>query len=119
VFVVGDTAYDAQVVREACAERGYRWMFPVNPDRVFAGPAGHRPKVRSRLQDWRSCSLQTIRLRAGVWKYALQSRASRYRVGPKQKPRVYYAFQERREVGCVSLVFSTVTPASPLQPPTT
>jgi hypothetical protein len=113
VFVLGDTAYDAHVVREACAARNYRWMFPVNPERVFAGPAGHRPKVRSRLQDWTSWSLQTIRLRAGVGKSARQSRTSRYRVGPKQKPRVYYAFQERQEVrsvGCVSLVFSTRNP---------
>jgi hypothetical protein len=113
VFVLGDTAYDAQVVREACADRNYHWMFPANPERVFAGPAGQRPRLRSRLQDWRSWPLQTISQRAGVGKYALQSRTSRYRVGPKQKPRVYYAFQGRREVrsvGCVSLVFSTRNP---------
>lgn len=110
VVVLGDTAYDAQVVRDACACRGYTWIVPVNPERVFAGPKGQRPKVRSRLKDWSSWSLQPIRLHTGTGDYARQRRASRWRVGPKQKPRVYHAYQERREVhsvGWVQLVFST------------
>jgi len=36
VVVVGDTAYDAEVIREACAELGYRWVVPANPERVRA-----------------------------------------------------------------------------------
>jgi hypothetical protein len=47
VIVLGDTAYDAAVLRDACDERGYRWLFPCNPERVLAGPKGKRPKVRS------------------------------------------------------------------------
>ena len=31
-MVLGDTAYEAEVVREACAERGYAWIFPCNPN---------------------------------------------------------------------------------------
>lgn len=113
VVVIGDTAYDADVVREACDARGYTWVFPANPERVYEGPRGHRPKLRSRLADWTSLSLSTIRLQASTGKYAPYRRLSRWRVGPKQKPRVYYAYQERQEVrnvGCVRLVFSTMKP---------
>lgn len=113
VVVIGDTAYDADVVREACAQRGYLWIFPANPERVYEGPRGQRPQLRSRLKDWTSLSLQAIRLRASTGKYARYRRLSRWRVGPKMKPRVYYAYQEKREVrrvGRVLLVFSTMKP---------
>lgn len=113
VVVVGDTAYDAHVVRQVCAARGFLWIFPVNPERVHAGKKGQRSKVRSRLGDWSKWSLQTIRLHASTGKYARLRRASRWRMGPKAKPSVYYAHQERREVhsvGCVQLVFSTKKP---------
>lgn len=113
VVVIGDTAYDANVVREACAERGYTWIFPANPERVYEGTRGQRPQLRSRLKDWTSLSLQTIRLRASTGKYACYRRLSRWRVGPKLKPRVYHAYQEKREVrrvGRVLLVFSTMKP---------
>lgn len=113
VVVIGDTAYDAQVVREACDERGYTWIVPANPERVYEGPKGQRPQLRSRLKDWTSLSLKTIRLRASTGKYARYRRLSRWRVGPKMKPRVYYAYQEKREVrrvGRVLLVFSTMKP---------
>jgi Transposase DDE domain len=113
VVVIGDTAYDAEVVRQACAERGSTWLFPATPKRVYAGPTGKRPKSRSRLADWTRLSLATIRLRASTGKYAKYRRLSQWRVGPKQKPRVYYAYQEKREVrsvGRVQLVFSTMKP---------
>lgn len=113
VVVLGDTAYDAKVVRDACDKRNYTWIFPANPERVYEGPTGKRPQLRSRLQDWTSLSLATIRLRASTGKYAGYRRLSRWRVGPKQKPRVYYAYQEKldvRSVGRVQLVFSTIKP---------
>jgi hypothetical protein len=113
VIVIGDTAYDAQVVREACDEKGYIWIVPANPERVYEGPTGARPKLRSRLKDWTSLSLKTIRLRASTGKYAGYRRLSKWRVGPKQKLRVYYAHQEKlevRSVGRVQLVFSTMKP---------
>jgi len=111
VIVIGDTAYDAEVVYQACDHRGYTWIFPANPERVYEGPRGKRPKVRSRLEDWTSLSLTTIRLRASAGQYAGYRRLSKWRLGPKQKPRVYYAYQEKsavRNVGCVKLVFSTM-----------
>lgn len=118
VTVIGDTAYDAKVVQEACAERDYHWLMPANPERVFQGTplpeaAGQRLKLRSRLKDWTSLSLQTIRLRASTGKYAGYRRLSKWRSGPTQKARVYYAHQEKQEVrrvGCVLLVFSTMKP---------
>ena len=113
VIVIGDTAYDAEVVRDACDEKGYTWIVPMNPERVYEGPKGQRPTVRSRLKDWKSLSLKTIRLRASTGEYARYRRLSKWRVGPKTKPRVYYAYQEKlevRSVGRVQLVFSTMKP---------
>jgi hypothetical protein len=110
VIVLGDTAYDAHVVRAACAERGYSWIFPSNPERVLAGPKGKRPKVRSLLKDWSKWSRQTIRLAPGQGSYVVYRRLSRHRIGPKAKSRTYYVHQEKREVhsvGAVRLVFST------------
>jgi len=47
VFVLGDTAFDADSIREACAERKFYWIVPINPERVLAGAKGQRPKVSS------------------------------------------------------------------------
>jgi hypothetical protein len=110
VIVLGDTAYDSEVVRDACRDRGYGWIFPCNPERVLAGPKGERPKVRSLLKDWSKWSRQTIRLAPGQGEYAVYRRLSPHRIGPKAKPRTYYVHQERRQVhsvGEVRLVFST------------
>lgn len=120
VVVLGDTAYDAKVVRQACDEKGYTWVFPANPERVYEGPTGQRPKLRSRLKDWTSLSQKTIRLRASTGKYADYRRLSKWRVGPKMKPRVYHAYQEKlavRSVGDVQLVFSTMKPDLKKAPP--
>lgn len=120
VIVLGDTAYDAKVVRKACAERNYSWIFPANPERVYEGPKGDQPRVRPRLKEWASLSRKTIRLRASTGKYAGYRRLSRWRVGPKMKSRVYDAYQEKREVrsvGRVQLVFSTTKPNLETAPP--
>jgi len=110
VIVLGDTAYDAAVVQQACEDRGFTWIVPANPERVYEGPKGERLRLRSRLKDWTTLSLKTIRLQASTGQYAGYRRLSRWRVGPKQKARVYYAYQEKqdvRSVGRVQLVFST------------
>lgn len=110
VVVLGDTAYDAESVRAACAERGYSWIFPCNPERVLAGPKGKRPKVRSLLTNWTKWSRKTLRLAPGQGKYAVYRRLSPHRIGPKAKPRTYDVHQEIRDVrsvGRVQLVFST------------
>jgi hypothetical protein len=109
VIVLGDTAYDAEVVRAACAERGYFWIFPCNPERVLAG-SKPRPKVRSLLKDWSLFELQTIRFSPGQGPYVNYRRLSPHRIGPKAKPRTFYVHEEGRNVhsvGEVRLVFST------------
>lgn len=111
VLILGDTAYDSAVVRKACEARQYHWIFPCNPERVLAGPKP-RPKVRSRVQDWSSLRLQTIRLQPGQGPYVAYRRLSAHRQGPQAKPRTFYVHQERRavhSVGDVCLVFSTKT----------
>ena len=113
VVVLGDTAYDAKVVQKACDQRGYLWITPSNPERVYEGEKGNRPRLRSRLKDWTGLSLKTIRLRASTGDYAGYRRLSRWRVGPKMKTRTYYAHQEKcevRSVGRVQLTFSTMKP---------
>jgi hypothetical protein len=115
VLVLGDTAYEADVVQQACAARGFSWITPCNPERVLAGSAP-RPKVRSLLQDLSSVALTKIRFSPGQGPYAVYRRLSAHRVGPKAKPRTFYAHQERREVqsvGMVRLVFSTTKPRLP------
>jgi hypothetical protein len=109
-IVLGDTAYDAEAIHEACRDRGYSWIVPCNPERVLAGPKGERPKVRSLLKDWSSWARQALRLTPGQGAYAVYRRLSPHRIGPKAKPRTYYVHQERRRVhsvGEVRLVFST------------
>lgn len=113
VIVLGDTAYDAHVVRSACADRGYRWIVPANAGRVYEGRRGQRPRLRDQLNHWKEWSLSTIRLRPSTGKYARYRRLSRHRVGPKTKPRIFYAHQEiseLRNTGRVRLVFSTMKP---------
>jgi hypothetical protein len=44
VMVLGDTAFEAQSIRAACAQRKFRWIMPLNPERVLAG-AKPRPQV--------------------------------------------------------------------------
>lgn len=76
VVVLGETAYDAEVVPQACAERGYLWIVPANPERVYEGTKGQRLKVRSRLKDWSRLSLKQIRRCASTGKYAVDRRLS-------------------------------------------
>jgi len=112
VMVLGDTAYDADVVRQACHDRGYQWIFPCNPERVLAGPKP-RPKVRSLLKDVSSFKWQTVRFSPGQGDYVNYRRLSPHRIGPKAKSRTFYVHQERRavhSVGEVRLIFSTTKP---------
>jgi hypothetical protein len=111
VYVLGDTAYDADLLHEKCEQRGFYWVVPINPSRVFPGPKGNRPLVRNRLKDWSQLSLKKITLHPTAGPYAAQRRLSKWRIGKKAKPRTYYAHVETREVhsvGRVKLVYSTM-----------
>lgn len=109
VIVLGDTAFDAKTIRTVCAERGWSWVVPVNPERVLSGKKPHR-KVRSLVAGLSADQLRRVRLYPGRGKYVAQRRVSPYRIGPKAKPRTFYVHGERRavqSVGDVLLVFST------------
>ena len=51
VMVLGDTAYESQVVRKACEQREFSWIMPTNPERVIAGDQP-RPKVKYAIIDF-------------------------------------------------------------------
>jgi len=111
VVVLGDTAFDAESIQSACAERQYDWIVPMNPERVLAGPKP-RSQVWSLASEFSADQFTPIRLHPGSGEFAAQRRVSQYRMGPKAKPRTFYVHQERREVqsvGKVRLVFSTKT----------
>ena len=110
VTVLGDTAFDAQVMRNACHRRGYRWVFPCNANRVFAGPQGKRSRISSRIGKLTNDLLTTIRISQTGGKYANQRRLSQHRSNAKKKTRTYYVHSEKRQVhsvGQVMLVFSS------------
>ncbi|MFM9023854.1 MAG: transposase [Planctomycetaceae bacterium] len=115
VIVVGDTAYESWVVREACEARGFRWIIPCNPERVLEGCQGKRVRVRSLMDDRSAWSWQTIRLVPGQGEFAAQRRLSRHRIGSKAKSRTYRVHEESRRIrsiGAVRIVFSTTKPDS-------
>jgi hypothetical protein len=117
VVVLGDTAFEAQDIRRACAGRGFRWVVPINPERVLAG-VKPRPQVRSLSAGLSAEHFEAVRLVPGQGAYAAQRRPARCRVGPKSKARTFYVHPERRavhNVGDVLLVFSTKEQPQPGQ----
>jgi hypothetical protein len=110
VTVLGDTAFEAQTIREACAERGFRWIVPLNPERVLAGPKKQRPKVWTLAEELQTQRLRKIEVLPQQGAFVAQRRMARCRLGPKLKARTFYVHQEKRDVhnvGEVLLVFST------------
>jgi hypothetical protein len=109
VYVLGDTAFDAACVRAACAQRGFSWIVPVNPERVLAGRKSRR-KVRSLVTDLTAKDFEAYQLQPGQGTGRVHRRLSRFRVGRKAKTRTYYVHGEQRDVHSVGktlLVFST------------
>ena len=108
-YVLGDTAFDAKGIRQACAERGWSWIVPVNPERVLAGRTSRR-KVRSLVADLRAKDFQAHELQPGRGDGRHYRRLSRHRLGRKAKTRTYHVHGEQRDVhsvGTTLLVFST------------
>jgi hypothetical protein len=109
VKILGDTAFDAKVIRGACQERQFQWIVPLNPERVLAGEKP-RPKVSSLIEKLHSDQMVRLEVHPGRGKYVNYRRIARCRIGPKLKPRTYYVHEERRDVhsvGRVRLFFST------------
>jgi hypothetical protein len=108
VIVLGDTAFEAEVIRTACARRGCTWIVPINPERVLAG-IKPRPKVSSLVSAMKASDFVPVRLDPQQGRFVKQRRVSRCRLGPKRKIRTFYVHSETREVhsvGTVQLVFS-------------
>ena len=115
LVVLGDTAFDADSIREACRQHNATWITPVNPERVLAG-AKPRPKVRSLLEKLKPQQFVALRLHPGQGKLVPYRRLSPHRVGPKAKIRTFYVHGERRavhSVGEVLLVVSTTEKPHP------
>jgi len=109
VVVLGDTAYEAASIREACAQRNFTWITPANPERVLAG-GKPRPKLSSRIIDMTARQFSTTRLTPTKGDYVAQRRVSACRIGPKTKTKTFYTKKERLDVhniGKVQAVFST------------
>ncbi|MFZ3333789.1 MAG: transposase [Candidatus Acidiferrales bacterium] len=118
VVVLGDTAFDAEAIQSACAERQFSWIVPTNPERVLAGEKP-RPKVSSLSQDLTTDQMVRLEVHPGQGKYVAYRRIARYRIGPKFKPRTYYVHEESRDVhsvGKVRLFFSTTQAPAPDHP---
>jgi hypothetical protein len=108
VIVLGDTAFEAEVIRAACVRRGCTWIVPINPERVLAG-VKPRPKVRSLVSAMTASDFVPVRLDPQQGRFVKQRRVSRCRLGPKMKTRTFHVHSETREVhsvGKVQLVFS-------------
>jgi hypothetical protein len=117
VIVLGDTAYEAKSIRAACAQRGWSWIMPANPERVFAGDKP-RPKLTTYAKGLHADQMAHLEVHPHRGKYVIYRRVARCRIGPKLKPRTYYVHQESRDVhsvGRVRLVFSTTTEPKPGQ----
>lgn len=109
VVVVGDTAFEARQIREACQARHFSWIMPANPERVLAGEKP-RPKVSSLVEKLDPAQFNEIRLTPGKGAFAAQRRTSTCRIGPKTKTRTFYVHQERhcvQSIGETRLIFST------------
>lgn len=115
VVVLGDTAFDADTIRTACAERHWAWVVPLNPERVLEG-AKPRPKVWSLVKGLQAEQFTPVRLQPGQGPFVGQRRVARCRLGPKVKARTFYVHRERRQVrslGDVQVVFSTKVKPAP------
>ena len=117
-MVVGDTAYEAKSVQDACAARGFHWLTPANTERVYAGPSP-RAKVGARLKDLSANDFSPIRFLPNQGPYAAQRRVSSSRCGPKTTPRTFYVHEERacvQRIGDVRTLFSTKSAPSAQKP---
>ncbi len=109
VVVLGDTAYEAECVQQACAERGRTWIVPADPERVLAGPEP-RPKQRPLPQEASAQRFTAVKVHPDTDPYAPQRRWSESARDRTNEGRTYHAWKKRVEVhsvGVVSVFVST------------
>jgi hypothetical protein len=108
VVVVGDTAFEARQIRKACAKRGYRWVVPINPERVLAGEKP-RPKVLSLFEHLKASDFHQTSFRLDRGGLACMARVSWHRSRSSKHQRVYWVHRRAADVhsvGAVVLLFS-------------
>ncbi len=111
LVVVGDTAFEAESIRAACALRKCWWVTPANPERVLAGPKP-RARVLSLGKELPASAFSPVTLRLGQGPQAAQRRLSLSRVKNKKHERTYWVHTRTAEVhnvGQVQLLFSTTS----------
>ena len=110
VIVLGDTAYDAKQIRQACQKRDFWWIVPMNTERVLDGKTREqRLKVRSVMQAKQPEQFTPIRLQPTRGKHATQRRLSKCRKESKKQGRTFYVHSEIlavQSVGTVRVVAS-------------
>jgi hypothetical protein len=110
VVVVGDTAFEAKQVRQACARRGWHWVVPLNPERRLAGKQGQRAKVRSLYGQLHAPDFRRVSFRLDQGELAALARVSPKRSQSSKPQRTYWVHHRTatiHNVGAVALLFST------------
>jgi hypothetical protein len=112
VVVLGDMAFDAEVILAACRRRHFGWVVAMNGDRVLAGEHP-RPKVASLAVDWTAQDYVPVRLTPGDGRFEAQRRAAACRVGLTRKSRQFWVHRAEvavHNVGACVVLFSTMQP---------
>jgi hypothetical protein len=111
VVVVGDTAFEAKQVRQACAKRNWSWVVPLNPERRLAGQKP-RPMVRSLYGQLHASDFHRVSFRLDEGELAALARVSPSRSKSKKHQRTYWVHHRIaaiHNVGEVAVLFSTQT----------
>lgn len=111
VVVVGDTAFEAKQIRQACARRSWPWVVPLNPERRLAGDKP-RPKVSSLFAQLQAADFRRVSFRLDQGELSALARVSPSRSQSKKHQRTYWVHHRTaavHNVGTVALLFSTQT----------
>lgn len=103
VVVLGDTAYEAKCVQDACDARGWTRIVPGNPERVLAGPEP-RPRLRSLLQDISKQRSIAAKVHPDADPYSRQRRRSESARDRSNKGRTYWVCKKRVDVHSAGVV---------------
>lgn len=118
VVVLGDTAFDANAVLDACRARHFDFVVAMNGDRVLAG-SKPRKKVTARAADWTAADYVRVVLTPGAGRYEAQRRCAACRLGQRRTSRAFWVHQATLDVynvGTSQVLYSTMKPVQAGQP---
>jgi DDE family transposase len=119
LIVVGDAAFDAEDILEACARRKCMWIVPMNSDRRLVSQDRPRPQVMSLADGLTADQYVSVKLTPGKGPYVAQRRAAACRVGSNAKSRTFWVHSTQcnvNKVGTVRVIFSTMKAPSAGRP---